>query len=75
MSNVLNVMDKGFFAKTMAEYAKMNANKIVKSSELKFNSVDDFAKHFDCFKNLPKMERVPAKDTFQVGVDEIPTMF
>lgn len=53
--NSLNFFDKGFFGKTMAEYAKENASrKVLNSSSLKMNSIDDFNKHFDIISNAPK---------------------
>lgn len=75
MSNFLNVMDKGFFGKSMAEYAKQNISKISKSVTPKLDSIDDFNKYFEGFKSLPKMERMPNNDTFQLSLDKFPSVF
>lgn len=74
--NSLNFFDKGFFGKTMAEYAKENASrKVLNSSSLKMNSIDDFNKHFDIISNARKMERVPMDDIYEAVPSHISEIF
>lgn len=70
----LNAFDKGFFGKTLV--SGKSVGKISKPSNLKQDSVDDLLAHFDLFKNPPKLEKMPAKDSFNRYADtQLPEIF
>lgn len=72
----LNPLDKGFFGKTMREWAncRMNiANE--KPSKLQMTSVDDFNKHFQDKLFSKEMRRVLNSDVFSKQEEVLPDQF
>ena len=69
--NSLNPFDKGFFGKTMNDWAKYHKDHPLKadSSNLKMSSVDDFNKYFQYKLGVVK-GKVTSGDTFVNSFDD-----
>lgn len=64
--NGLNVMDKYFFGKPLAQWACENSKLAKRTSEVVESSIDDFNKHFDFIAQSLRrpLERTPEADVF-----------
>ena len=62
----LNTIDKDFFGKPFAQWAKENAKPTQKATEFVESSIDDFNKHFDFMLQAFKkpLERTPEADVY-----------